>query len=148
MKVENIDVNEAISEVKKLLKEDKNVSPGLAAAVNVILLVVTILCNRLGLNSRNSSKPPSTDNKNNGKDNDNDDDDSKKNPKKKKGGQNGHIGRTLNPVDNPDEIKEIKVDRKSLPKGNTYTPDGYVMRQEFNIKISRFVTEYRAEKIS
>jgi transposase len=50
MKVENIDVNEAVTEVKKLLKKDKNVSPALAAAVNVILLVVTVLCNRVGLN--------------------------------------------------------------------------------------------------
>jgi transposase len=42
---------------------------------------------------------------------------SKAKKKRKPGGQPGHEGNTLQPVDNPDEIKEIKIDRKTLPGG-------------------------------
>lgn len=144
MKVENIDVKKAVDNVKTLLKKDKNISPSLAAAVNLILLIVSLLCNRLGLNSRNSSKPPSTDTD---KKNDNDDNNKGKGKKNNKGGQKGHQGATLDPVDNPDEIKELNIDRRTLPRNGTYTSNGYIARQEFNIKISRFVVEYRSERL-
>lgn len=48
-------------------------------------------------------------------------------------------------IDNPDHIEEIKIDRRSLPKGHTYHNAGYESRQVFDIKISRVVTEYHAE---
>lgn len=143
MKIESIDVNKAVDNVKRLLKEDKSISPSLAAAVDVILLAVGLLSNRLGLNSKNSSKPPSTDTNKTTNEGDGD----KKRKKKKKGGQNGHKGTTLDPVDNPDKIEELNIDRRTLPKGGVYTAGGYIARQEFNIKISRFVVEYRAEKL-
>ena len=43
------------------LKTIKTVSQPLRAAIEVMILLVNILSKRLGLNSRNSSKPPSTD---------------------------------------------------------------------------------------
>ncbi|GHV87384.1 transposase [Spirochaetia bacterium] len=66
--------------------------------------------------------------------------------KRKPGGQPGHAGNTLQPVDNPDEIKELKIDRKTLPAGK-WKGAGYERRQVFNLVIKRHVTEYRAERL-
>ncbi|WP_435550540.1 IS66 family transposase, partial [Desulfobacterium sp. N47] len=63
---------------------------------------------------------------------------------KKAGGQNGHIGKTLKKVDDPDEIKEIEADRDLLPPGR-YKHVGFESRQVFDIDLSRVVTEYRAQ---
>ena len=63
MKIDSIDVDIAIKNVQKLLDEDKTISHALKAAISVLLILVKILINRLGLNSKNSSKPPSTDDK-------------------------------------------------------------------------------------
>ncbi|EAZ98870.1 Transposase [Marinobacter sp. ELB17] len=46
-----------------------------------------------------------------------------------------------------DAVKELKVDRRSLPKGRWYQEDGYETRQVIDIDIARFVTEYRAQVI-
>ena len=61
MTVNDIDTDEALENIKKLLSEEKNISPALKAAIDVMILLVTVLVYRLGLNSRNSSKPPSSD---------------------------------------------------------------------------------------
>ncbi len=62
----------------------------------ILILVITLLANRLNLNSTNSNKPLSTD------------PNRKKKPKPKtsrnKGGQKGHVGTTLKKVDDPDII--------------------------------------------
>ena len=140
MKIGKIDVNDTIQKARDALENEENISSATKVIFELLLTVIVLLVNRLGLNSKNSSKPPSTDNnKNNGQ--------NKKNKgSNKRGGQNGHQGTTLDPVENPDEIKFIKFDRRTLPREDDYTCDGYVARQVFNIKISRFVIEYRAEK--
>lgn len=51
---------------------------------------------------------------------------------------------TLERVENPDKVEVIRVDRRKLPRGE-YKAAGYEARQAFDIKISRVVTEYRAE---
>jgi hypothetical protein len=61
MTVENINVDVAIKRVNDLIAQESNISPALKASLEVLLLLVTILANRLGLNSKNSSKPPSSD---------------------------------------------------------------------------------------
>lgn len=61
MTVENINVEAAIKRVNDLVAAEKDLSPALKASLEVLLLLVTILTNRLGLNSKNSSKPPSSD---------------------------------------------------------------------------------------
>ena len=61
MTVENINIEKAIQPVNDLVEQEKTLSPALKASLEVLLLLVTILANRLGLNSRNSSKPPSSD---------------------------------------------------------------------------------------
>jgi transposase len=59
--VDSVDINATIERVKKLLQDEKDLSPAMVASLEMLLLVVTLLVGKLGLNSRNSSKPPSSD---------------------------------------------------------------------------------------
>ena len=138
MKIEDIDVEAAIDSVKELLGKEKNLSPALKSALEVLLILVTLLLNRMTLNSKNSSKPPSTD------------PNRKKSSKRgqssrKPGGQKGRNGTTLQPVDDPDEVEVLTIDRRTLPKGPRYREAGHESRQVIDIDIARFVTEYRAQ---
>ena len=136
MKIENIDIQATIEKAQGIIRDDKHLSPAVVAMFEIMILIITLLANRLGLNSTNSSKPPSSD------------PNRKKKPKpktgKKTGGQRGHIGTTLKRVDDPDQVKLLKVDRRTLPPGN-YREVGFDARQVFDIDISRVVTEYRAQ---
>ena len=138
MKIDAIDVDSSINSVKELLKKEKDLSPALRSALEVLLLLVALLLNRMTLNSKNSSKPPSTD------------------PNRKKssqqgqssrkpGGQKGRNGTTLQPVADPDEVEVLVIDRRTLPKGPQYREAGHESRQVIDIDIARFVTEYRAQ---
>jgi transposase len=134
--VDNIDVEATIKKVQELLAQEPNLSPALRSTLDVLLLVVQLLANRLGLNSRNSSKPPSTDFvKGDKKPNA-----GNSNP----GGQTGRVGTTLSKVSDPDEIKLLEVNRSSLPPAQ-YRDIGFESRQVFDIDIQRLVTEYRAQ---
>lgn len=135
MTIENINIDELLASVKKALKEDKKISSGLRTSIELMMVVIGLLANRLGLNSKNSSKPPSSD-PNRKKE--------KKAKGKKRGAPKGHQGKTLQKVKNPDEIKDLKIDRRQLPKGK-YKEVGYESRQVFDLDISVVVTEYRAE---
>lgn len=138
MTIENVNIEASIKTAKELIAKEKNLSPSLKVALDVLLLLVTILANRLGLNSKNSSKPPSTD-PNRKK--------QRKEPgERKPGGQLGHVGTTLKQVSDPDQVKDIKLDRSALPPGS-YRITGYETRQVVDIDISTFVTEWRAEII-
>jgi len=139
--VDKIDVEATIKKVQQLLAEEEHLSVALRAALEVLLVLVQLLANRLNLNSRNSSKPPSTD-RFNKDDKDNSDDKQGKN--NNPGGQPGRIGTTLQKVDAPDEIKLLELDRTTLPPGE-YKVDGFESRQVFDIDIRRVVIEYRAE---
>lgn len=96
---------------------------------------------RLNSNSSNSSKPPSSDGY-------------KKKPalpkkvKGKQGGQQGHQGRTLRQVENPDKIVECNPDKCSC--GHEFTKDELVLsetRQVFDLPQPRLeVTEYQIHK--
>ena len=136
MKVDNIDIGAAIAKARKLVHEDKQLSEATRSIVEILILIISLLANRLNLNSTNSSKPPSND------------PNRKKRPRvktgKKPGGQRGHLGTTLQKIDDPDEVVVIKVDRRKLPPGR-YAHGGYETRQVFDIDISRLVTEYRAQ---
>ncbi len=138
MTIEDIDVDAAINSVKDLLKKEQGLSPALRSALEVLLVLVSLLLNRVGLNSRNSSKPPSSDPNRKKKGNRGKSD-------RKPGGQTGRRGSTLEPVDDPDAVAELKIDRRTLPKGRQYREVGHESRQVIDIDISRFVTEYRAQ---
>jgi len=60
------------------------------------------------------------------------------------GGQKGHEGHTLKPVEKPNKVDWIDIDRRTLPPGD-YVSLGYEGRQVFDVKISLHVTEYRGE---
>ncbi len=136
MKIESIDIQATIEKAQLFVREDKHLSVATKSMFELLILIITLLANRLNLNSTNSSKPPSSD------------PNRIKRPReksgKKAGGQNGHVGTTLQKVDNPDKVEEIKVDRRTLPTGQ-YRLVGFETRQVFDIDISRVVTEYRAQ---
>ena len=136
MKIENIDIEATIKKAQILVRDDKELSAATKSMFEVMILIITLLANRLNLNSTNSSKPPSSD------------PNRKKQPKrktgKKSGGQKGHVGSTLKKVDDPDKVELIKIDRSALPPGK-YRQVGFDTRQVFDIDISRVVTEYRAQ---
>jgi len=135
MKIENIDIESTLEKATSLVSDDKQLSAATKSMFEILILIITLLANRLNLNSTNSSKPPASD------------PNRKKRPVKtgkKAGGQNGHIGTTLKKVDNPDRVKVIRIDRRRLPAGQ-YHQVGFETRQVFDIDISRIVTEYRAQ---
>jgi len=136
MKIENIDIEATIEKAQIIVREDKQLSAATKSMFEIMILIITLLANRLNLNSTNSSKPPSTDPNRKKK--------TKSKTGKKPGGQKGHVGTTLKKVDDPDKVKLIKVDRSKLPPGR-YRQVGFDSRQVFDIDISRVVTEYRAQ---
>jgi len=104
---------------------------------------ITELERRLGLNSRNSSKPPSSDGY------------KKPSPKslrcagqRRSGGQIGHAGKTLGQTETPDWIVEhhVKSCNRCQKDLEAATPSRYVCRQVFDIPEPKIeVTEHRAE---
>ena len=140
MSIEDINIEETIAKVERTLSKEKKISSELRALIQLLLIVVKLLINRLSLNSRNSSKAPSTEpNRVRGRHR-------KSEGERKPGGQPGHKGVQLKPVSDPEIIETIDIDRKSLPCGK-YTHVGYEKRQVIDIVVSRQVTEYRAEII-
>ncbi len=136
MKIENIDIEATVKKAQFLLREDRELSPAAKSIFEILILIITLLANRLNLNSANSSKPPSSDPNRKRR--------RKRKTGKKVGGQKGHVGTTLKKVDNPDRIECIDIDRRKLPSGK-YRNAGFESRQVFDIDISRIVTEYRAQ---
>ena len=137
MKLEDVDVDATIKEARKLLQEEP-ISPAFKSIIEILILLISILINRLNLNSKNSSKPPSSDQNREGNNR-------KKNKSTRKpGGQHGHKGTTLEPVDDPDEVLTLPIDRRTIPAG-IYKQMGFENRQVFDIRIQRWVTEYKAE---
>jgi transposase len=102
-----------------------------------VFTVLELLLEKVPLNSKNSSIPPSFDpNRNKEK---------KENKTgKKQGGQLGHVGKRLEPLERADDIIEIPVDRNRLPKGN-YKEVGYEKRQVIDYVVSKIVKEYRVQ---
>lgn len=136
MTLKDIDIGAMLTRLRQQIDDEKELSPALRATIEMLLVIVTLLVNRLGLNSRNSSTPPSSDPHRQRK--------QKKPSDRKAGGQNGHPGATLQPVDHPDEITVIPLDKRTLPRGH-YHDVGFESRQVIDIKISAVVTEYRAQ---
>lgn len=136
VKLDGIDIDSTLKEMESILSEEKDLSPALRSMIGVLILLVKLLSHRMGLDSRNSSKPPSSD-PNRLKT-------SRKQSGKKPGGQKGHSGTTLTQIETPDGIEIIRIDRRSLPTGR-YQDMGFEKRQVFDIEICRHVIEYQAQ---
>jgi len=140
MVIENIDVKKTLEKARLILEEEQSLSPAFKSVFEVLILLVTILANRMGLNSNNSSISPSQDPNRARK---------KKAAgevqKRKPGGQKNHAGCTLKKTEKPDTIEEIVIDMRTIPTGRTYTAAGYESRQVVDININVHITEYRAE---
>ena len=99
---ESIDIHKAIENAKKQIAEEKHISSALRTTLELLLLIITLLLGKLGLNSANSSKPPLSDPNRQKK--------KRKKSDKKPGGQQGHVGTQLKPVSDPDHIEIIPMD--------------------------------------
>jgi transposase len=139
MTIGKINVSSTLNAVEKTLREDKSMSPQVRAMIELLVVVINLLVGKLGLNSENSSIPPSKDpHRERGSKH------KTKGEKKKPGGQKGHAGSTLKKFEKPDTIETIEIDRRTIPPGQ-YSAVGFEARQIVDVKISRVVTEYRAE---
>lgn len=61
MTIDNIDINATIKRVEGFIAEDKDLSAGTKSLLENLVLLITLMANRLNLNSTDSSKPPSSD---------------------------------------------------------------------------------------
>lgn len=136
MKLDKLNITETVHKARDLLETDQQISPGLKAIVEMLLMIITLLSGKFLLHSKNSSQPPSMDPNRKKK--------KKGTGERKAGGQPGRVGTQLEPVDNPDNIIPIELDKNHLPEG-IYKEVGYESRQVIDIEISRIVTEYRAQ---
>jgi len=132
---ENLDT--ITDEVRAILDSDASISPALRVLIKLMLGFIQALCAQKGLNSRNSSKPPAAD--------PNRKKSTRKPSTRKPGGQPGHVGSTLKLVDDPDTVCPLTIDRRTLPKGLSFTTAAPERRQVFDIEVHRVVTEYQAE---
>ena len=137
MKLNNENVKETIDNAKALLAKEKNISPALRSVIQLLLVFMEVMLNRLSLNSKNSSKSPSSD-PNRKKSS------TRKKTNKKPGGQPGRIGKQLKPVSDPDQVEHLTLDKRKLPR-DRYTEAGFEARQVIDVDVSICVTEYRAQ---
>lgn len=142
MSIDGTNIPEAIENAKQILASDETLSPQVRTLIQLLIVIVQLLVNKIGINSRNSSKPPSMDpNRARGR--------RRKAGavKRKSGGQPGREGVTLEQIAKPDVVERIDIDRSTLPKGHRYKPAGFEKRQVIDIVIKRKVTEYQAEAV-
>ena len=140
MTIGTINIDEAIASIQQQIVEDATLSPAMTQSINILILVIQLLVEKLGLNSSNSSIPPSK-NPNRKKVTRS----AKKNSGKKPGGQLGHSGSTLTQFDNPDDIIELEIDKRTLPNRDDLKKVEPEVRQVVDVVLKYTVTEYQAE---
>ncbi len=99
-------MDETLRNARKHLAEEKEMPFATKSLMALLLLVISLLVDRLNLDSRNSSKPPSQDPNRKEK--------SKEKKDKNQGGQKGYAGKTLEKVSNPDETIEHLVEDATI----------------------------------
>lgn len=102
MKISNKDVDDVLAKVRQQLQDDKTLSVSLRTTIELLIALIQILTGRLGTDSANSSKPPSQDPNRAKK--------SRRKGERKPGSQPGRIGKTLQPLEDPDVIRAVKLD--------------------------------------
>lgn len=110
--------------------------------VNTVTFLLSIILEKIEIlfptDSKNSHIPPSADQNRERK--------PSVNKGRKPGAQKGHKANTLDLIDDPDEVEELKLPQHFIPCG--YTFSGYVRRQVFEFTSKRYVKEYKAELYS
>jgi transposase len=53
LKAGKINITETVESARKLLETDKKISPAVRAMFNMLLMIITLLAGKLGLNSQN-----------------------------------------------------------------------------------------------
>jgi transposase len=133
----SINIQETKEKARKQIGNEPNLSPALKTTFDLLINLCLLLAEtRLVKNSSNSNIPPSAD--------PNREKTSKAEGKRKPGGQAGHPGATLKPVDKPDKIVPLTIDRRTLPEGK-WKAVGWEKRQVIELDIRRVVTEYQGE---
>ncbi len=57
MTLKDIDIGAMLARLRQRLEDEKELSPALRSTIEMLLVIVTLLVNRLGLNSRNANRP-------------------------------------------------------------------------------------------
>lgn len=140
MTLKGININETIVKAQAALDNDRGMADSTREMMRLLLLCIQLLLEKFGATSRNSRVPPSQD-PNRKKDSVK----GKGGSKKKPGGQKGHKGKTLQQVEDPDEVILIGVDRRTLPKNLEFVQGMPEKRQVFDVTLQVHVTEYQAE---
>ena len=148
MKIDGLSVVETIESVEQIMTQ-QNISEDFKVKLENLILLARIMKDRLTINSTNSSIPPSKDDLKDKGSKEEEISEGKNKPKntRKAGGQKGHAGSQLQLLENPDEIIYIPYNEMINFTGD-YSFDDYQVRQVIDLKISRHVTEYRAEIIT
>jgi transposase len=58
MKIENIDLEATIEKAQAIIREDKELSAGARSMFEILILIISLLANRLNLNSKNNGRCP------------------------------------------------------------------------------------------
>ena len=61
MTLNSVNIPQSLEALKAQLAEEEHISPTLKSMIEMQMLIIELLVNQLGLNSKNSSKPPSSD---------------------------------------------------------------------------------------
>jgi transposase len=133
----SVNIQETIEKAREQIENEPNLSPALKATFDLLINLCLLLSRkRLTKNSKSSSIPPSAD--------PNREKPSKTKGKRKPGGQPGHPGTTLRPVDKPDTTVPLRIDRAALPPGE-WKEAGWEKRRVIEWEIRWGVIEYQAE---
>jgi len=105
-KIESIDVDVTLRKARLLMEDEQGIPSSVRAIMEVLLLLISLMANRLNPNSRNSSQPPSTDPHRLRS--------QRKSSGRKPGGQPKHVGTTLKRFDDPDVTQQLLIDRNQF----------------------------------
>jgi transposase len=142
----NINLDKAEKEVAKVKESipvlvESNISKEIIGFIESLLKSYEYIVEQANLTSQNSSLSPSGDRKGS----EGGDGASEGPNKRPSGGQIGHQGHRLQPVEKPDYIKKLEISK--AVKGKNYEVVGYERRQVIEMKVTREVTEYVSEII-
>jgi len=137
MKIKGLNIDESLSKAKRVANSASANTSDLRGVIDLLVTILELLVGVIGQTSRNSHKPPSQDPFRKKR--------KRGSTSRKPGGQPNRVGKTLSQVPDPDEIVAITIDRRTLPRGETFTASPQEKRQVVDVRLDVVVTEYQAE---